>query len=90
MVHDLYILFNAVKVKFDVKESFHGLFILIYFINGTSLMGTLFQKALYFKVFFYWIFCVCLFMFTENLNKTGKMTAKMCGFFFFKLRQSVY
>ncbi len=64
MGHGLYILFNAVqylkecffRVKFDVKESFHGL----YFINGTRLMGTLFQK-----VFFYWTFCGCFFMFTE-------------------------
>ncbi len=39
-------------------------------------MGTLFQK-----VFFYWNFCGCLFMFTENGNKTGKITAKMWVFF---------
>ncbi len=41
-------------------------------------MGTLFQKALFQKVFFYWTFCGCLF--TENWNKTGKMTAKMYFF----------
>ncbi len=48
---------------------------LFYFIDETSLMGTLFQN-----VFFYWNFCGCLFMFTENGNKTGKITAKMCFF----------
>ncbi len=36
-------------------------------------MGTLFPKALYFKN----TFCGCLFMFTENWNKTGEMTAKI-------------
>ncbi len=52
------------RVKFDVKESFHGLFILFYFINGTSLMGTLFQMALYFKKYFsiglFVAVCLCL------------------------------
>ncbi len=42
-------------------------------------MGTLFPKALYFKN----TFCGCLFMFTENWNKTGEMTAKI--FFLFLL-----
>ncbi len=40
-------------------------------------MGTLFPKALYFKN----TFCGCLFIFTENWNKTGEMTAKI--FFFY-------
>ncbi len=65
----LYILFSAAQylkeyisiyISFDVKESFHGLFILFYFINGTSLMGTLFQKIFSIGIFV----VVCLF--TEN------------------------
>ncbi len=48
-------------------------------------MGTLFQK-----VFFYWTFCGCLFMFTENWNKTGKMTAKMCFIIIFFNCDSLY
>ncbi len=48
-------------------------------------MGSLFQK-----VFFFWTFCGRLFMFTENWNKTGEMTAKMCFLYYYYYCDSLY
>ncbi len=56
-------------------------------------MGTLFQKALYFKKYFsigFSIFFLWPFMFTENWNKTGKITAKIFLFFLFFYCDSLY
>ncbi len=46
-------------------------------------MGTLFQKALNFKEYFSIGLFVAVCLFTENWNKTGKITAKMCFLFLF-------
>ncbi len=52
----------AFKLSLMLKKAFTGSS--FYFINGTSLMGTLFQKALYFKKYFsiglFVAVCLCL------------------------------
>ncbi len=40
---------NGFRVKFDVKESFHRLFVLFYFINGISFDGHFIFKK-YFSI----------------------------------------